>query len=492
MNTTLIRNAAYIYSCDGEDRAFRNGYILVRGNQVAEIGLEPCPIEGADRIIDASGCIVTPGFVNTHHHFFQSLTRGIPSAQRAFAIDWLAGLYPLWAEIDPDAMYWASAAAAAELLLTGATTSADHSYLMPAEDGDFVLPQVRAAAETGLRLHLVRGSMPSIEGDIAERLKPLMGARLSRLQDHDDEVLPLIEAAIAAHHDTSRHAMLRIALGPTGVSYDNPAFMRKIAEVAAANDCGLHTHFHPREGERQLCRKLNGQEAHEMLRDSGWLRPGTWFAHATELQDDEIAAFADAGCGIAHCPRTIVRLGYKLTRISSMRAAGLKVGIGVDGPASNDSGSMLSEVRLAHMLHRVGSPEDIDPAQEWMSPYQTLLMATRDGAAILGRDDIGQIAVGMSADIAAFDLRDVSFVGAVTDPLAALMMCGSNSRSALTMVNGRVVVENGALVSFDEATILDQANRAARRLLETAEKNTGLNFSAVRGSGPHPKMLQAE
>ena len=247
MTTTLLRNADCIYTCDDGDRAYRNGYILVKDQQVVEVGSEPWSGEVADASYDLTGCLVVPGLINTHHHFFQSIARGIPATQRAFAIDWLAGLYPLWAELDPEAIYWASMAATAELLLTGATTTADHSYLMPAEDGDFVLPQVQAAARTGIRLHLVRGSMPTIEGDIATRLAPVMGERLHRLQDREEEVIPSIEAAIRAHHDTSRYSMLRMALGPTGVSYANPDFMTRIADVAAASNCGLHTHYLPRQ-----------------------------------------------------------------------------------------------------------------------------------------------------------------------------------------------------------------------------------------------------
>ena len=489
MTTTVLRNADCIYTCDDEHRAFRNGYILVEDRQIVEFGSEPWSGEGADVSHDLTGCVVIPGLINTHHHFFQSIARGIPAAQRAFAIDWLTGLYPLWAELDPDAIYWASMAATAELLLTGATTSADHSYLMPAEDGDFVQPQVEAAAATGLRLHLVRGSMPTIEGDLANRLRPIMGERLSRLQDHEGAICVAMESAIRAHHDTSRHSMLRIALGPTGVSYAKPDFMRRTAEIAATNNCGLHTHYLPRQLERDLSRKLAGKDPLSVLSDSGWLRPGTWFAHCTELEDEEIRTFAETGCGVAHCPRTVIRLGYRLPRITLMQRQGVKVGIGVDGASSNDSGSMLNEVRLGHLLHRVNSPDDADPGSEWMTPYQTLLMATRNGAAILGRDDIGHLAPGMSADIVAFGLGSVSYVGASSDPLAALIMCGSDSRAALTMVNGRIVVKNGKLVSFGEDEIVANAGATERRLMNAAEHRTGLDFLHAPGEGPRARMI---
>ncbi len=489
MTTVVLRNADFIYTCDDENRAYRQGYILIRDRRIVEIGNEPWRGQHADISLDLTGCVVIPGLVNTHHHFFQSIARGIPATQRAFAIDWLAGLYPLWAELDPEALYWASMAATAELLLTGATTTADHSYLMPAEDGDFVVSQVNAAADTGIRLHLVRGSMPTMEGDLAARLSPVMGKRLRRLQDRDEELIPAIENAIRAHHDSSRHSMLRIALGPTGVSYARPNFMRKIAEIAISSNCGLHTHYLPRQLERTLSRQLTGKEPLAVLAESGWLRPGTWFAHCTELNDDEMRAFAANGCGVAHCPRTIVRLGYRVPRIAAMQKEGIRVGIGVDGASSNDSGSMLNEVRLGLLLHRVNTPDDSDPLMEWMTPYQALLMATRNGAAILGRDDIGYLAPEMSADIVAFNLRDVSYVGASCDPIAALLMCGSESRAKLTMVNGRVVVENGKLVSFDEEHVVSEAGAAARRLLSAAERHTGINFNHPAGEGPRVHMI---
>ncbi len=489
MTTVILRNADCIYTCDDRNRAYRNGYILVRNHRIAEIGHEPWQGHHADISHDLTGCVVIPGLINTHHHFFQSIVRGIPATQRAFAIDWLAGLYPLWSELDPEALYWASMTATAELLLTGATTTADHSYLMPSEDGDFVVSQVNAATDTGIRLHLVRGSMPTMEGDLAARLAPVMGKRLRRLQDRDEELIPAIEDALRIHHDPSRHSMLRLALGPTGVSYARPDFMRRIADIAAAGNCGLHTHYLPRQIERTLSRQLTGLDPLSVLAESGWLRPGTWFAHCTELDDNEIKAFAENGCGVAHCPRTIIRLGYQIPRIAAMRRQGIRVGIGVDGASSNDSGSMLNEVRLGLMLHRINTPDDADPLSEWMTPYQALLMATRNGAAILGRDDIGHLAPDMSADIVAFDLDDVSYVGASSDPLAALLMCGSDSRARLTMVNGRTVVENGKLASFNEDAIVTNAGAAGHRLLSAAQRHTGIDFARPTGEGQQAHMV---
>ena len=476
MRSILLRNVGWIYSCDDADTIVENGYVLLSDKLIVEIGREPCPLPAADASYDLAGCIVLPGLINLHHHFYQSLTRAVPLTQRALALDWLYGLYPLWAELDEEALYWGTVVASAELLLSGATTSVDHSYLLPADAGDLVGTQVRAAGEVGIRLELVRGCLPTLEADLAQRLAPLMGDRLERIVDREDRLLPALEAAIRRHHDTSRHAMTRIALGPTGVTYAKPELMRRIAELAAAHHCGLHTHFHPRSVERHLSLTHTGKRPIEFLRESGWLRPGAIYVHGTELDDEEIGAFAAHGCGIAHCPRTVIRVGYTMPRIAELRRRGVKIGIGVDGSSSNDGGAMLNDVRLAHLLHRANSRPDADPLAEWMTPYDTLLMATRIGADILGRKDIGQLAPGMAADVVAFDLRRVAYVGAVTDPLGALLLAGSDPTPRLSIVNGRVVVENGRLLTFDENRLIEQGNRIAARLVEAAERRTGLSF----------------
>lgn len=473
----LLRNAAWIYTCDPRDTMIENGWVHVRGNQIAAIGREPCPVEGATRSHDLRGCILIPGMVNLHHHFFQTLTRAMPTTQRALALDWLFGLYPLWAELDRDAIYWASAAASAELLMSGATTSVDHSYLLPKPADRSAAAQVEASRSAGIRLELVHGCLPVLEADLGERLRPIMGDGVDRLTDHEPAMFEAMEATIAGFHDPSRLAMTRVSLGPTCVSFAKPKVMRRIAEIAARNGCGLHTHLHPRPIEHEMARRYSNMTLLDFLADIGWLRPGTWFAHCTELSDAEMDAFAAHGCGVAHCARTVVRLGYALTRLGEMRRRGVKVGIGVDGPASNDGGAMLAEARLAHVLHRVGSTAGSE--RDWMTPYETLLMATRVGAEILRRDDIGHLALGMAADLAAFDMRRVAFTGTMLNPLGGLLACGSDASAALTMVNGKVVVERGRLLTIDEGEIIDQADAATRRMLAAAEARTGLTFRAA-------------
>jgi cytosine/adenosine deaminase-related metal-dependent hydrolase len=476
MTTVLLRNADRIYTCNETDEVIENGYVLIRDNVIEDIGQEPCPVAQADAVHDLSGCLVIPGFVNIHHHFFQSLTRAIPAGQRAVSLDWLAGMYPLWAEFDPEAIYWGALAAAGELLLSGATTSADLAFLLPGNDGESVGEEVRAAQEIGLRLHLVRSGMPTLEGDIEQQLGPILGDKLSNFIDDEETLLSRMEADVRRHHDSSRLSMLRLDLGPTAVTYEKPSLMSRIADLAKEHGCGLHTHYRPRGNERAQALELTGDTPIKFLDKSGWLGPRTWFAHCTQLNAEEIKMFADRGCGVAHCPRTIIRLGYAVAPIADMRRAGVKVGVGVDGGASNDGGAFLADLRLALLLHRVGSEDDADPLDNWLTPHDVLVMATRTAAAVLGRDDIGRLEPGLAADVAAFDMRRIGYVGALADPLGGLLMSGSDSQAKLTIVNGVVVVEDGKLTRVDESRLVEQANLKAARLLNQAEANTGLSF----------------
>jgi cytosine/adenosine deaminase-related metal-dependent hydrolase len=261
--------------------------------------------------------------------------------------------------------------------------------------------------------------------------------------------------------------MLRLDLGPSNIPYDKPALMRACADLAAQHGCGLHAHYHPRPAEREACRRLNGVEPIAFLEAAGWLRPGTWFAHCTELDDEEIGRFAARGVGIAHCPRTVLRLGYRMPRLHQWRRAGVRIGIGSDGGASNDGGAFVSDVRLALLLHRAGGT---DPA-DWMSPEDALAMATCDAAAILGRPEIGSIAPGMCADLAAFDMRGLDVAGALADPLAGFLLAGTQSRAWMTMVNGAIRVNRGKLVGADEGRIAEETNGRSQALSGRARRS---------------------
>jgi len=475
MSRLLLRHADIIHTCDDARRVIRDGYVLVENERIAAVGPEPAPACAVHEELSVAGCLVTPGLVNIHHHLYQTLTRAIPTATRATILEWLQVLYPIWAEIDPDAYYRAALATSCELLCSGCTTNADFSYLMPETNGEMAMEEIRGVREAGIRFVLVRGAMPTMESDLEARLRPLMGSRIDRLLDREDELFPKLEQTIHRYHDTSPGAMLQVAIGPTSVTYTRPRFMRRFADLASANACGLHVHFDPRPDERAVMQRRGGRPI-DFLRDSGWLTDRTWFAHATLLDTDEMKAIAAAGASLAHCPRCIVRLGKKVARVGHWRSHGINVGIGVDGAASSDMSNLLNEMRLALVLHRIGGYEDSEPANQWMTPQDVLWMATRGGARALGRDDIGELRAGKAADIAAFPLRRLSHAGAITDPLGAVLLAGSDPYASLVIVNGRVRVREGHMVDVDETRALEGANAAALRLLRAAQQRTGIDL----------------
>ncbi|MCC6194506.1 MAG: amidohydrolase family protein [Burkholderiales bacterium] len=476
MPSLLLRHADVIYTCDDSRRVIRQGYVHVENGRIAAVGAEPAPPLAADEEVSATGCLVTPGLVNVHHHLFQTLTRAVPLATRSTILDWLFAMYPIWAEIDADAYYRASLATNCELLTSGCTTNADFAYLMPEADGEMAAEEIRGAHETGIRFVLVRGGMPAIEADLEQRLRPLMGTHLDRLLDRGEVLFPKLEATLRRFHDTSHGAMLQVAIGPTSVTYRQPEYMRRFADVAAAYGCGMHVHFDPRPDERATMRE-HGSRPLDFLRETGWLTPRTWFAHSTLLESEEMRAISAAGASIAHCPRCIVRLGKKVARVGHWRAAGINVGLGVDGAASSDMSNLLNELRLALVLHRVGGYQDSEDPAQWLTPEDALWMATRGGAQALGRDDIGELSAGKCADIAVFPLRRLSLAGAVADPLGALLLAGSDPYAACTIVGGRIRVRDGHMVDVDEAAAFDGANAAATRLLTAARHRTGIDFT---------------
>jgi 8-oxoguanine deaminase len=477
MSTLLLRHCDWLYTCDDARTVLRDAWLLVRDGRIAALGVEPAPAITADETLSMAGCLVTPGLVNIHHHLYQSVTRAIPAAQRADILGWLRVLYPIWGEIDADAFYRAALSTSCELLVSGATTNADFAYLMPEADLEMAAEEIRGVQEAGMRFVLVRGGMPTIEANLEEELRPLMGGQLDRLLDREAELFPKLEKTLKRWHDTSDGSMLQVAVGPTSVTYRRPGFMKRFAELSREYQCGLHAHFDPRPDEHVLMQTLGGGDPIDFLRESGWLTERTWFAHSTLLSEYEMRAIADAGASLAHCPHCIVRLGKKVARVGHWRAHGINVGIGVDGAASSDSSNMINELRLALVLHRVGGYPDTEPADQWMSPEDVLWMATRGGARALCRNDIGQLAPGKAADIAAFPLRRLSHAGAVLDPLGGLLFAGCDPYAALTVVNGVVRVRDGRMVDVDETRAFDGTNSAARRLVEAAARRTGMDFA---------------
>lgn len=465
MSVRLLKNASFIHDGTGS-RLRQNGYIVVSGNLVVEVGSgEPPAIAGAEEI-DLAGCLVLPGLINLHHHFFQTITRALPAFQRAASSEWLTGHYPIWSLMTADDLAIAVRNAAAELLLSGATTSVDHAFLLRGHASDMAESEIKAATELGIRLHLVRGCLPTIGGTVEQNLMRIMGTDLSpRLIDSEDGLLQQCLADVRRWHDGSHGSMLQMAVGPSNLPYAKPHLLAGFARIANETGCGLHAHYHPRQAERAECRNAVGMEPIEYLEKSGWLQPNTILAHCTELDDDEIARFAATGVAVAHCPRTILRLGYRIPPISKMRSAGVGVGIGVDGAASNDGGAFVSDMRLALMLHRCR-----EESSSWLNADEIISMSTSEAACILGRNDIGTIEPGKCADIVAFDLGGVPLAGSLADPLAGFVLAGVDPRAKLTMVNGSIVVRDHKLACVDEQQLADTTNRCAERLLERARQ----------------------
>lgn len=455
----LLRNAAWVYT--GNEMLERAQVCVVDGRIES---VHAAPIEGAahevdaaDEVVDLAGCLLIPGLISLHHHFFQHLARAWPGAHRAGSEDWLVQLYPAWARMTAPDIAAAARNAAAELLLSGTTTCVDHAFLLGDQGDERLAAQVEATSGLGLRLHVVRSGLPGIGGRVEARLSPQV---IDALIDEEKAWLAQCRADVRRWHDPSAASMLRLDLGPSNLAYDKPGLMRACAELAAEYGCGLHAHYHPRAAEREACLRLHGVPPIDFLDAAGWLRPGTWLAHCTELDDGEIARFAARGVGIAHCPRTVLRLGYRIPRVHDWRRAGVRVGIGADGAASNDGGAFVSDVRLSMLLHRAGGT---DPSN-WLSPEETLGMATHEAAAILGRPELGTIAPGMCADLAAFDLSGLDCAGALHDPLAGFLLAGTQTRARMTMVDGRIRVRNGRLAGADEERIAEETNLRARAL----------------------------
>ncbi len=454
MNSVLIRNIRVIATCDDHGVRYENADILTRGPQIEAIGPGLRP-EGPHEIIEGASLVAIPGLVNTHHHFYQTLTRALPGAQNAKLFDWLLCLYEVWRGINPDAVYWSALGAMAELLLTGCTTTTDHLYLFPnAVSGELIDAEIQAAVELGMRFHPTRGSMSL--GRSRGGLPP------DDVVQTEDVILADAERLISRYHDPAPLSMCRIALAPCSPFSVTPESMKETAALARSHGVLLHTHLAETRDEDDYCQKHLGMRPLDYMESLGWVGPDVWFAHCVFLNEDEIRRMAETQTGVAHCPSSNMRLGSGAAPIPAMMKAEVPVGLAVDGSASNDTSDMLAEVRQCLLLHRLAAGVDA------MTADQALCLATRGGASVFRRNDIGILAPGMAADIALFDLNHLGYAGALHDPVAALVLCGFSHRAHTVLVNGRVVVRAGSLVGADEQTIVREMNAHARRLAEAA------------------------
>ena len=427
----------------------RDAGLYARDGVIEQVGPTASLPGDADQIIDMTGHVVIPGMVNTHHHMFQNLTRVLPPAQDAPLFGWLQTLYPVWSHLGPEHIYWSTVLGLAELALSGCTTSSDHLYLYP--NGAKLDDSMAAAADIGVRFHGTRGSM-SI-GESKGGLPP------DNLCEDEAAILADSQRVVEAFHNPARHAMQRVALAPCSPFSVSMDLMRETADMARALGVGLHTHLAENVEDIDYSLAQFGMRPGDYAEAVGWTGDDVWHAHCVQLDSAEIDLFARTGTSVAHCPCSNMRLASGIAPVREMIDQGVKVGIGVDGSASNDSGHMLNEARQAMLLQRVCKGGDA------LNARQTLALATRGGAAVLGRDDIGILAPGYAADITAFDRRTIDFAGSDWDPLASLLFCGP-VKANHTVINGRHVVANGQLTTMEMGQILERHTAMAHHLMQ--------------------------
>ena len=449
MSTLLLRNAEYVATCDRAGAEFADASVFVRDNIIEAVGPASELAQTADTIVDARNMILLPGLVNTHHHFYQTLTRNVPGTQDAGLFGWLERLYPLWARLTPEAIRVSTATAIAELVRSGCTTSSDQTYIWP--NGARLDDQIAVAREMGFRFHAGRGSMSL--GQSRGGLPP------DDLVEEDAAILRDSQRVIEEYHDSARYAMTRIVLAPCSPFSVSTDLMK--ASIALARASGVHAHTHLAEtlDEERFCLATFNRRPIELAEDLGWLGDDVWHAHVVHASQAESLRLGASHTGIAHCPSSNMRLGSGIASLQALVRAGARVGLGVDGSASNDCSHLLGEAREAMLLQRVlGGPDAL-------SAREALHLATRGGASVLGRDDIGALAAGMAADIIGFRLDTLELAGgAVHDPLAALLFCRP-PRVDLSIINGRVRIERGEFVNFDLPRHIERHNRLARSLV---------------------------
>jgi cytosine/adenosine deaminase-related metal-dependent hydrolase len=463
MTSLLIRNAAVLVTMDGTRREIAGGSVAVVDDTIAAVGTD-AEIEAwvvadkatrtPERSIDARGCVVLPGLVNCHHHLFQTLTRAIGTGKGNGLFDWLKLLYPIWARLDPEAIYTSAKLGLCELVLSGATTVADHLYLYP--NGSHISDEIAAAREVGVRFHPTRGSMSL--GTSKGGLPP------DSVVEDETHILKDCLHAIEAFHDPGPHSMLRIGVAPCSPFSVTADLMRESARLARShNRVGLHTHLAETLDEHRFCLDKFGKSPIEYAESLDWLGDDVWFAHMVHPSAAEIGLLARTGSGVCHCPSSNMILASGIAPVRSMLDHGVRVGLGVDGSASNDGNHMLGEVRQAALLQRVGWP-GFESSADRMSAREALELATLGGARVLQRDDLGSIEPGKAADIIAFRIDDIEHAGALGDPVAGLVTC-TPARAWLSVINGRVLVENALLAGIDIPQLVSRHNAISLNLL---------------------------
>ncbi len=448
MTTMLVRHATALITMDDHRTQWPDGGLYVEDNVIRQVGpTSELPLS-ADLVLDASSRIILPGLINTHHHFFQTLTRNLPLAQDSHLFDWLRVHYPIWAGLDAEAISVSTKVALAELMLSGCTTTSDHTYIWP--NGSSIDDQIQAAGEMGCRFHAARGSMSV--GESKGGLPP------DTVVEDEDAILADSQRVIELYHDASRYAMLRIVLAPCSPFSVSPELMRQSILLARDYHVHAHTHLAETRDETAYCLQTFGRTPVELAEYLGWIGEDVWHAHMVHPSVEEISRLGASRTGISHCPTSNMRLASGIAPVGALVGSGARLGLGVDGSASNDSSHLLSEARQALLLQRVtGNPAALTAGD-------ALWMATRGGAQVLGRDDVGILAPGMAADFVGFRLDTLSLAGgAVHDPLAALIFCRPESVD-LSVINGKLRVQDGVLLGVELPSLIEKHNRLAQAL----------------------------
>lgn len=453
MRYILLKNCLYVYK-SYKDGGLKNCDVLISEDKIEDVGREIVVNRTPDdtlQVIKCDNYVVVPGFVNTHHHFYQTLTRNLPAVQNAKLFDWLTFLYEIWKNIDEEAVYYSTLLAAGELLKTGCTCTTDHHYLYPDTfKGDLMGIQFEAASDLGIRFAPTRGSMSLSKKD--------GGLPPDSVVQTEDVILKDSRRVIEKYHDATENSMSRVILAPCSPFSVTPSLLKETAKLARVFGVKLHTHLAETADEDDYCINNLGLRPLKFMEKYDFMGSDVFFAHGIHFNDDELKRLAETHTSIAHCPSSNMRLGSGIARVKEMLELGITVGLGVDGSASNDTSDMLGEMRNALLLQRVKYGADALTAKD------VFKLATENGAKILGFNRIGKIEKGYLADIAIFNVNKLEYAGSLSDPLAALIFTGYNHGTEYTIVNGKVAVEHGRLVMYDEEAITKEANEISNKL----------------------------
>ncbi|MDP6490344.1 MAG: 8-oxoguanine deaminase [Kiritimatiellia bacterium] len=462
-NRMLIKGVHTLVTMVDGDAPLHGVDVKIADGRIEAVGSDLGPTEKGDTVVDGTNCVAYPGFINTHHHLYQSLTRNLPRVQNAKLFTWLENLYEVWRGLTPEAVEVSAKVAMGELLLSGCTTTTDHLYLFPRNaPGELLDVTIGAAGQMGMRFHPTRGSM--------SRGKTEGGLPPDDVVQDADTILRDSQRVIEQYHDPSPYSMCRIALAPCSPFSVTTDLMKETARLGRDKGVLLHTHLCETKDEEDYCLTHYGKRPLAYMEETEWLGPDVWYAHGIYFDDEEIATLAGTGTGVAHCPGSNLRLGSGICKVPQLLDQGVRVGLAVDGSASNDAGNVVREMQLALLVHRIGTGVDAMP------PETVLRMATVGGAEILNWPELGRVQVGAAADLALFRLDRVDFAGAMHAPASALLFCGAGQRAEYTIVGGKILVEKGQLAGEDEERLFHRANEVSDALVTSAEERTGVGY----------------